>query len=91
VIHTPGHTPGHVIYLRDSERVAIAGDLLANFNFLKRREELMEPPWFFSWDRAENRRSVRKLIELKPQLVCFGHGPPLRDVERLEEVVAKWP
>src|SRR5258708_29203428 len=26
VIHTPGHTPGHVICFRESDRVAIVGD-----------------------------------------------------------------
>jgi len=90
VIHTPGHTPGHVLYFRESDRLAIAGDLLANFNFLKWRPELTEAPPFFSHDPAQNRRSLRKLIELKPRLVCFGHGPPLREVERLEAVMARW-
>jgi hydroxyacylglutathione hydrolase len=90
VIHTPGHTPGHVIFFRDSDRVAIAGDLLANFNFLKWRPELTEPLWFFSHDPALNRRSLRKLIELQPRVVCFGHGPQLWKVEQLEAVMVRW-
>ena len=53
VIHAPGHTPGHIILFRDSDRVAIAGDVLANFNFLKMRVELAQPPPFFSVDPAE--------------------------------------
>jgi glyoxylase-like metal-dependent hydrolase (beta-lactamase superfamily II) len=90
VIHAPGHTPGHVIYFRDSDRLVIAGDLLANINFLTWRTELREPPWIFSSDPAENRRSVRRLAELKPRLVCFGHGPPLSNPDLIERLLARW-
>ena len=38
------HTPGHVIFWRDSDRVAVAGDLVANF----RLTGLREPPTIFS-------------------------------------------
>lgn len=90
VVHTPGHTPGHVIYFRESDRVAIAGDLLANIHFLTRRPGLREPPFFFSHDRLENRRSVRTLVELRPSVICFGHGPPLRDRGILEQFAERW-
>lgn len=89
VVHTPGHTPGHVLFFRDSDRVAIAGDLLANINFLTGRPGLREPPAFFSADAAQNRRSIRVLADLKPSLICFGHGPPARDMRKLEEVAAR--
>jgi glyoxylase-like metal-dependent hydrolase (beta-lactamase superfamily II) len=89
VIHAPGHTPGHVIYFRESDRVAIAGDVLANIHFITGREGLREPPAAFSADAELNRQSIRKLVSLRPAVVCFGHGPPLRSLERLEEFVAK--
>lgn len=88
VIHAPGHTAGHVIFFRESDRVALAGDLLANINFRTGREQLREPPWFFSTDPLQNRRAVQLLLSLQPSLVCFGHGPPLRDPGRLERFVA---
>jgi glyoxylase-like metal-dependent hydrolase (beta-lactamase superfamily II) len=87
VIHAPGHTAGHVIYFRESDRVALAGDLLANINFLTGREELHEPPRIFSTDHLQNRQSIRLLWSLRPSLVCFGHGRPLRDMTRLEKFV----
>ena len=90
VIHAPGHTPGHIIYFRDSDRLAIAGDLLCNFHPLKMEAELTEPLWFFSADPAENRRSIMKLAKLNPRTVCFGHGPPLRDARKLQAYVASW-
>lgn len=88
VIHTPGHTPGHVIYFRESDRVAIVGDVLNNVNPLTGKVGLAEPPAFFTYDREENRRSIRKLAQLRPSLLCFGHGPVLRDMEQLDRFVA---
>jgi len=84
VVHTPGHTPGHVLYFRPADRLAIAGDLLANMHFLTRKPGLREPPGFFSSNRAVNRRSIQVLVQLQPEVVCFGHGPPLRDRAALE-------
>jgi glyoxylase-like metal-dependent hydrolase (beta-lactamase superfamily II) len=83
VVHAPGHTPGHIILFRDSDRVAIAGDVLANMHFLSGRPGLRLPPPAFCSDFAENRRSVLKLAGLRPSLVCFGHGPPLREPDVL--------
>jgi hydroxyacylglutathione hydrolase len=88
VIHAPGHTPGHIIFFRDADRVAVAGDLLANVSYLSGWPGLREPPAFLSADPDQNRRSVRLLADLGPSLVCFGHGPPLRDPRRLERFVA---
>jgi glyoxylase-like metal-dependent hydrolase (beta-lactamase superfamily II) len=90
VVHAPGHTPGHVIYFRESDRVAIAGDVLANINFLTGKVGLRQPPRYFSVDAEANRRSIRLLAELRPTVVCFGHGPPLREPGLLLEYVARW-
>ena len=89
VIHTPGHTPGHIIFFRERDGVVLAGDLLANINFLTRKVALQEPPGFFTADREQNRRSIQLLIDLRPKLVCFGHGPPLRNPELLDEFAGR--
>jgi glyoxylase-like metal-dependent hydrolase (beta-lactamase superfamily II) len=89
VVHAPGHTPGHCMFFRDSDRLCIAGDVLANVNFLTGRSELRETPTFFSVDPAQNRRSMQTLVDLKPRVVCFGHGPPLRNPKVLEQFVAR--
>jgi glyoxylase-like metal-dependent hydrolase (beta-lactamase superfamily II) len=83
VVHAPGHTPGHVMFFRESDRVVIAGDVLANIHFITGRSGLREPPPFFSDDAARNRESIRLLASLRPRLTCFGHGPPLRGPEEL--------
>jgi glyoxylase-like metal-dependent hydrolase (beta-lactamase superfamily II) len=50
--------------------------------------QLREPPEFFTPDPAQNRESARKLAALEPALVCFGHGPPLRDTKKFTDFVA---
>ncbi|HWL93148.1 MAG TPA: MBL fold metallo-hydrolase [Phycisphaerae bacterium] len=85
VIETPGHTPGHVIFFRDADRVAIAGDLVTSMNLLTLRPGLHEPPAIFCEDARLNRRSIQKLADLGPSTVLFGHGPPLRDPHALHE------
>lgn len=89
VVHAPGHTDGHVIFFRESDRLAIVGDVLVNMNFITGKPGLREPPRIFSVDLAENRRSILKLFELRPATICFGHGPPLRNLEVLERFTAR--
>jgi hydroxyacylglutathione hydrolase len=84
VIDAPGHSPGHVAYWREADRTLILGDVLTNINIVTMIPGLHEPPRVFTVDPARNRRSARRLLELgvEPALVCFGHGPPLRDPKR---------
>lgn len=89
VVHAPGHTPGHVIYFRDYDRVAICGDVLANISFVSFRPGLRPPPSAFCTDPRQNWKSVELLASLNPSLVLFGHGPPLRKVEQLHWFVER--
>ena len=49
---------------------------------------LHEPRTIFTPDPATNRLSIRRLVALEPEVVCFGHGRPLRDPEKLKRFVA---
>jgi hydroxyacylglutathione hydrolase len=91
VIHAPGHAPGEVIFFRESDRVAIAGDVINTINLWTGLPRIQEPPEIFTLDPAENRRSIRKLLDLRPSLVCVGHGAPLRDISKLERLVGRLP
>lgn len=91
VLDTPGHTPGHISLWRESDRVLILGDVLNNMNLITAVPGLHEPPPMFTPDVASNRASIRKLAELRPTLVCFGHGPPLRDPGKLADFAARLP
>ena len=87
VVHAPGHSPGEVIYFRESDRVAIAGDVINTMNVFTGIPGVREPPRIFTLDPGENRRSIRRLLDLRPSLVCVGHGRPLRDIAKLERLV----
>ncbi|MBK9746586.1 MAG: MBL fold metallo-hydrolase [Anaerolineae bacterium] len=79
VIETPGHSPGHLAYWRESDRTLILGDVAANIDFLTLKTRLGEPPTIFTQDIPQNRASARKLADLHPQTILFGHGQPLYD------------
>lgn len=87
VLETPGHTPGHLSFWRPADRVLIVGDVLANQHPLTGRVGLIEPLRRFTLDPVANRAAARRLAALRPQLACFGHGPPLCDAEVLRRFV----
>jgi glyoxylase-like metal-dependent hydrolase (beta-lactamase superfamily II) len=91
VIESPGHTAGHVSFWRQTDGVLVLGDVLSNLNIYNGLVMLREPERFFSLDPAQNRRSARRLAELEPKLICFGHGPPLRETTRFVEYVNRLP
>jgi hydroxyacylglutathione hydrolase len=91
VIHAPGHQRGEVIYFRDSDRVAICGDVMRNLSFATGRAKVQEPPEIFTMDPVQNRRSIRKLAGLDPSVILPGHGPELRDRAKFERFVERLP
>jgi hydroxyacylglutathione hydrolase len=91
VVHAPGHAPGEVIFFRESDRVAICGDVIRNITYVSLRTRLAEPPDDLTPDPAENRRSIRKLADLEPSLILPGHGPAVTDIGAFERFVASLP
>jgi glyoxylase-like metal-dependent hydrolase (beta-lactamase superfamily II) len=89
VVHAPGHSPGEVIFFRDSDRVAICGDVIRNITYLTLRTRLAEPPDDLTPDPAENRRSIRRLADLEPSLILPGHGPAISEMAKFERFVAR--
>jgi hydroxyacylglutathione hydrolase len=79
VVPSPGHTPGHISLWRAADRVLIAGDALMGMHPLSGRPELRLPPRFDQPDPAAARASALRLAALEPQVVFFGHGPPMTD------------
>jgi glyoxylase-like metal-dependent hydrolase (beta-lactamase superfamily II) len=71
-VHTPGHAPGHLAFWQPQRRVLFCGDVIF------RLPRIGLPFAAFTVDMDENRRSVARLAALGPELVCFGHGVPLR-------------
>lgn len=89
VLDTPGHSPGHVSYWRESDRTLVCGDVMWGYNPFRMGGPIMEPFAFVSPDAGRNRESARRLAALEPALVCFGHGAPCRDTQRFRDAVAR--
>jgi glyoxylase-like metal-dependent hydrolase (beta-lactamase superfamily II) len=76
VIHTPGHTPGHVSLLHERTGVLITGDAIFNVRGLR------WPLPFSCTDYEVNRRSADLLGELDYEVAAFTHGAEIRDNPR---------
>jgi hydroxyacylglutathione hydrolase len=91
VLETPGHSKGHVSFWRESDRVLVLGDVLNNMDVITTIPGLREPKTYFTPDPAQNRKSIKRLGELEPSLVLFGHGAPLRDTRKFVDFCASVP
>jgi glyoxylase-like metal-dependent hydrolase (beta-lactamase superfamily II) len=89
VLDTPGHSAGHVSFWRESDRVLICGDVINTMHPFLMTRGVREPLDFFTPDPAENRRSIKRIADLNPSLVLVGHGPPLRDVQQLNDLASR--
>jgi glyoxylase-like metal-dependent hydrolase (beta-lactamase superfamily II) len=79
VIHTPGHTPGHVAFYWQSEGVLLVADAVQG--------QGARPggyPYYF--DAANHRRSLDTMSQLDYRMLCLGHacigGGPISDPTR---------
>ncbi|MCA6067794.1 MBL fold metallo-hydrolase [Chryseobacterium sp. RG1] len=90
VIETPGHSAGHISLFREHDGLLIIGDAATNMNLLTTATGLRLPPNLFTSDQQRNIRSLQKLADLNPAIICFGHGPVMRNNDRkFEQFVAK--
>jgi glyoxylase-like metal-dependent hydrolase (beta-lactamase superfamily II) len=74
VIHTPGHTPGHVCLWHDEDRALLSGDAL-----IVDGNEPALPSSALSHDPPRARASLAALRDLPIRHLLPGHGPPLLD------------
>lgn len=76
--HTPGHNPGHTVYLHENG-MAFLGDLVWS------QEGRLTPPfWLDSYDMHQLRESIRAAADsLSFEVACPGHGDPLFDGDAL--------
>lgn len=77
VVDTPGHSPGHVSYWRESDRALVIGDTFFNNDLFTMRHGLRQPVRVFTVDPERNRESMRRLADMDPAVAVFGHGPPI--------------
>jgi glyoxylase-like metal-dependent hydrolase (beta-lactamase superfamily II) len=72
VVHTPGHTPGHVSLLHEPSGVLITGDALFNVRGIR-----YSMGWFCT-DPELSRKSADVLGDLDYEVAAFMHGPEIR-------------
>lgn len=90
VVETPGHSAGHISLYRERDGVLIIGDVATNMNLLTTATGLRLPPDIFTSDQQQNIKSLQKLAELNPAVICFGHGPVLKNThQKFEKFVAQ--
>jgi glyoxylase-like metal-dependent hydrolase (beta-lactamase superfamily II) len=77
VVHTPGHTPGHVSLLHEQSGVLITGDAIFNMSW-----GMSWPMSFVCTSMAQNKQSAHVLGELEYDVAAFTHGPEVRDNAR---------
>lgn len=77
VVHTPGHSPGHVALLHQASGVLITGDSIWNM-----RSRMTWPVPAFCTDVAMAKETAYVLAELEYQVAAFTHGPEIREGAR---------
>jgi hydroxyacylglutathione hydrolase len=84
VVHTPGHTPGHLCLLRGDS--LFSGDLL-----LATSPAFHETPHMFTADVPTSRVSIRKVAGFDFQAILSSHSPPyvFRAAERVRALASK--
>lgn len=87
VIHTPGHTKGHISLFCPEENIFIAGDavVIENGEF-----DIANPGFTLDMDQAI--RSVEKIINLAPRkIICYHGGIMNQDIiENLKILINKY-
>jgi glyoxylase-like metal-dependent hydrolase (beta-lactamase superfamily II) len=84
VVHTPGHSPGHICLWNADERLLFSGDHLL---------QVVSPPVTFERGFEPDPMgsyldSLDRVRDLAPELVLPGHGTPFRDGARRAETIA---
>lgn len=73
--HTPGHNPGHTVYVHHDRGLVLFGDLV-----WEEAGGLTIPFWLDSYDMPELRASLRRFAAaVEPfEIAGVGHGTPIR-------------
>jgi glyoxylase-like metal-dependent hydrolase (beta-lactamase superfamily II) len=69
VMHTPGHTAGHISLLHETASLLFLGDLVGSRDGVP-----TFGPAAFTADPELSRRSLRRMVDLAPDRILFSHG-----------------
>ena len=100
MVETPGHSPGHVSFFRESDRALIAGDAITTVRqcnmvaMISQEPEVWLPPEYYTCNWNQARESVERLAALDPSVIAAGHGKPMRGdlaLRQLQQLAEDWP
>ncbi|WP_415311992.1 MBL fold metallo-hydrolase [Candidatus Nitrosocosmicus sp. FF01] len=85
VIHTPGHTPGHISLYDKERRILIGGDIL--FNSILNTDGLFVPPPVVTKDWQTSIVSAKNILNLKVDKLLLAHQstPILENAQQMIE------
>jgi len=69
VIHTPGHTPGHICLYDNKRKILFSGDM-----FKVEKGQLKPMDECFIDNKKELEKSLEKISKLDFDIICPGHG-----------------
>jgi glyoxylase-like metal-dependent hydrolase (beta-lactamase superfamily II) len=83
VLHTPGHTPGHLAFWSEKHKVLLSGDAVVTW------PDFAGGWGSFTLNESQQRASLKSMAALAPEKVGVGHGSPitLDAAERLASLV----
>lgn len=80
VIHTPGHSPGHICLYMRQKKVLFSGDHILGIG-----TTAISP---ITGDMAQYLESLQKLLHYDISCICPGHGPVIREPQRkIQELI----
>ena len=77
VLHTPGHTPGHISLLHADSGVLITGDSIFNMN-----ARMRWPIAAFCTNAVQNEQTAARLADAEYSTAAFTHGPHIAESGR---------
>jgi glyoxylase-like metal-dependent hydrolase (beta-lactamase superfamily II) len=71
VVHTPGHSPGHLAFWWSEKKALFVGDAIVTW-------PRFELGWHgFLLNPTHHQESVRRMAEFDAEVMCTGHGDPI--------------
>ena len=80
IVHTPGHTPGHICVFEPNRGWLFSGDLFVSASLDSQLREVDGPAWIRSLDVA---------IELEPRVLFDGHGKVVEGASKIGELLRR--
>ena len=86
VIHTPGHTDGHISLLHFESETLITGDSI--FNMTSRMTWALSG---FCVNYKQSQETAKKFLDIDFKNACFTHGPEIREFgkSRIKQFLSK--